>query len=318
MEKFKLVFEKSASLRYGENPHQKAWVYKKRIKDPLAFFKFRQLQGKKLSFNNFLDIDAGVVCLSLIGLTKPAAVVIKHTNPCGAALDKNIYNAFKKAWAGDSLAAFGSIIVLNRTVDERLARLMLKDRFFELLCCPDVVKKALSVFKTKPNLRVLVNPALKKPEQEKDFDFKKIRGGVLVQEQDSLNLKLKDLKVVTKVKPSRLQLKNLLFSWQIAKVSKANCIVLSKTDALISSGVGQQDRLRCCKLAVSKAGKRASGCVAASDAFFPFPDGPEVLIQAGVKAIIQPGGSIKDKLTIELCNKHNIPMVFTGIRVFKH
>lgn len=319
MKRLNLSFLKPQQLRYGENPHQKGWVWKEKTKDPLAFFNFQQLQGKQLSFNNYLDIDAAVECLSFIGQKSAACVVVKHTNPCGVSIDADIKKAFIKAWAGDSLAAFGSIIIVNRKVNVGLAKLMLKNkRFFEVLACPSISTEAKKTFSTKKNLRVLVNSALGKPKLINNLDFKKIRGGLLVQENDNRKLKNKDLKVVTRKNPTESQLNDLMFAWNIARVSKANAIVLVKNQQLISSGVGQQDRFRCCQLAISKAGKSVKNTVAASDAFFPFPDGPEVLIKSGVKSIIQPGGSIRDRQTIDLCNKHNVAMMFTGIRCFKH
>lgn len=312
-------FYEAVILRYGENPHQKAWVWQEKTKDKLALYKFKQLQGKQLSFNNYLDIDAAVNSICFIGIKGPACVIIKHTNPCGASFDKDINKAFNKAWEGDSLAAFGSIIVVNRSVDEKLANLMIKDKkFFEVLLCPYINSEAKKILGIKKNLRILINPVLKKPLLASGREFRKIRGGVLVQQADTLMLTTTNLKTVTDKKPTPAQIKDLLFAWNICRVSKSNTIVLVKNQQLIGSGVGQQDRFRCCELAVSKAGKRALGSVAASDAFFPFKDGPEILIKAGVKAIIQPGGSIKDQETIDLCNKHNIAMVYTGIRGFKH
>lgn len=319
MRRFSLSFFNQKQLRYGENPHQKGWVWREKTKDPLAFFNFKQIQGKQLSFNNYLDIDAAINCLCFIGQKSPACVVVKHTNPCGASIDKDIKKAFTKAWEGDSLAAFGSIIAVNRDIDDKLAKLMLQNkRFFEVLLCPNIDAKVKKIFASKKNLRVLINPALRKPKPDKGVDFKKIGGGLLVQEADVYQLNLKDLKVVTKKKLTKKQLVDLLFAWNVCRVSKSNTIVLVKNQQLIGSGVGQQDRFRCCQLAISKACRLAKNSVAASDAFFPFADGPEVLIKAGVKAIIQPGGSIRDQETIDLCNKHNIAMIFTGIRCFKH
>lgn len=319
MEKFNLSFINRIKLRYGENPHQQGWFWREKAQDPLAIFNFKQIQGKELSFNNYLDIDAVINTICFIGQKMPTCVVIKHTNPCGASLDKDISKAFIKAWEGDNLAAFGSIIAVNRTIDNQLTQLMLANkRFFEVLLCPDITLKAKKIFKLKKNLRILVNSALKKPKLLNGLDFKKIRGGLLVQKMDSYQLKLKDLRVVTKKKPTEKQIIDLLFAWNICRVSKSNTIVLVKNRQLIGSGVGQQDRFRCCQLAVSKAGKRALGSVAASDAFFPFSDGPEILIKAGVKAIIQPGGSIRDKETLKLCNNEGIAMIYTGLRGFKH
>jgi len=319
MKNLRLTFFNQKRLRYGENPHQKGWLWQGKTSDPLAFFKFKQIQGKQLSFNNFLDIDSAIRTIAFIGQRLPVCVVVKHTNPCGASIDKEIEKAFLRAWAGDSLAAFGSIIAVNRKVDEVLARLMLKgNRFFEVLICPDISVEAKKIFLIKKNLRILVNSGLKKPKLIPGTDFKKIRGGLLVQEEDICQLKAKDLKIATRKKPTKKQLVDLIFAWNIVRASKANAIVLAKNHQLISSGVGQQDRFRCCQLVVSKAGESAVNSLAASDAFFPFKDGPEVLIKAGVKAIIQPGGSIRDQETIDLCNQYKIAMIFTGTRCFSH
>lgn len=311
-------FIKVQDLRYGENPHQKAAFYSKNNDDPLSISNFVQIQGKELSFNNFLDIDATISSLSYFNFKRACAVVVKHTNPCGAAYGNSIYEAFEKAWNGDALAAFGGIVGVNRKVDENLANQMLTKGFFEVLICPEISDQAREVFKEKKNLRIMVNPALFKGIASSENDFKHVRGGLLIQGGDVLKLRKANLKVATKVKPTSKQVKDMLFAWQIARVSKSNTIVLVKNEALVASGVGQQDRKRCCELAASKAGQRSLGSVCASDAFFPFSDGPEILIRAGVSAIIQPGGSIRDQETIDLCNKHKITMVFTGVRCFKH
>ncbi len=307
-------------LRYGENPHQKGWIKKIVTKDPLAWFRFKQLQGKQLSFNNYLDMDAAVECLSFIGQQQPACVVVKHTNPCGASRGKDLKKVFVQAWQGDNLAAFGGIVVVNRPVDEELAVLMLaKRRFFEILLCPDISLAGRKVMKQKKNLRVLVNPGLQKPGPNQAMDFRRIRGGILEQASDVYQLTKNNFKAVTKIKPSKTQIQDLLMAWEICRVSKANSIALVKNQVLVANGVGQQDRVRCCQLAVNKARKGAViNSAVASDAFFPFKDGPEVLIKAGVRAIIQPGGSIRDKETIDLCNQKKVSMIFTGVRCFKH
>ncbi len=317
--KFKIEGIKVYNARYGENPHQKGAFYlDPKGKDPLSPQKFKKLQGKEISFNNLLDINAAINVLAEIGNERPTCVIIKHGNPCSAAYGKNVKDAFSRAWKkGDSLAAFGGIIGINREVDERLAKLMIKN-FFEVLLAPKITERALKIFSRKPNLIISVSRALKNLQPSKETDFKKIRGGFLVQEPDLKEIKEKDLKIATKVKPTKKQIRDLLFAWKICKLSKSNAIVLVKDETLISSGVGQQDRKKCCELAISKARKRAKNTVAASDGFFPFPDGPEILIKAEVKAIIQPGGSIREDEIIKLCNKYKIPMVFTKIRCFKH
>lgn len=316
----RLSFRKGKELRYGENPHQKGKFYSdENLTDPLAISNFKQLQGKALSFNNYLDIDAALYTISQIDRKNPTCVVIKHTNPCGAAIHPtSLYKAYEKAWQGDPLAAFGSIIAVNRIIYKSMAQKMLDGRFFEVLLAPEVDKRALEVFSKKPNLRILVNPTLENLKVSQQYDLKRVRGGILKQDADTYEVTKKDLKVVTKSKPTERQIQDLLFAWKVCKSTKSNTIVIAKDGMLLGSGAGQQSRVKCCKLAVSNAAARAKGAVAASDAFFPFSDGPEVLIKAGVKAIIQPGGSRNDQLTIDFCNKHKIVMVFCGVRCFRH
>ncbi|MBU4299147.1 hypothetical protein KJ636_03835 [Patescibacteria group bacterium] len=318
-DKIKIELKKLFALRYGENPHQKGVFYlDPKDKDFLAIKNFKKIQGKEFSFNNILDIQGVIDTLCEIENKRPACVIVKHSNPCGAAYGKDIKEAFFRAWyKGDSLAAFGGIIGVNREVNKDLAKMMTRF-FFEILVAPEIKKEALEIFCQKPKLIILTNSNLEKPRHSEEFDFRKVRGGFLIQEPDLKKIRENNLKLVTKAKLTEKQIKDLIFAWKICKVSKSNAIILAKDETLISSGVGQQDRKRACRLAVEKDGKRARGAVVASDGFFPFPDGPEILIRAGVKAIIQPGGSIRDKETINLCDKYKIPMVFTGIRCFKH
>ncbi len=308
-------------LRYGENPHQQGIFFKdENSDDSLGLGKFTKLQGKETSYCNYLDLDGGLQVISLIGKKQPACVILKHTNPCGAALCNTIDDAFKKAWyEGDSLAAFGGIILFNRSVTKELAELMMRDKkFFEIIAAPAFTKKALAVFSLKPKLQLFENPYLSKPAPKNYKEIKKIRGGFLVQDLDTYQLDPKKLICVTHKKPTKKQLDDLLFAWKICQISKSNCVVAVKDGVLISSGVGQQDRKRCCELCVWKANRSLKGAVAATDGFFPFRDGPDVLIKAGIKAIIQPGGSIRDKETITACNDAQITMLITGIRAFKH
>jgi len=306
-------------LRYGENPHQAGFFGETETADPLALQRFEQVQGKEISFNNYLDSDGALYAIAQIGTTDPACVVVKHTNPCGAAVAPTLLEAYKRAWEGDSLAAFGGIIAVNRPVDQEVAEAMVADRkFFEILLAPSVTPEALTVLGRHPAIRVLVNPALANPTQPTDVDVKRVRGGFLIQQPDTRVVTAEDLKVVTDTAPTEGQVRDLLFAWQVCRASKSNTIVIARDGMLVGSGVGQQDRKRCCELAVGKSQGRAAGAVAASDAFFPFSDGPQVLIDAGVKAIIQPGGSVRDQQTIDLCNQRGIAMVFTGIRCFRH
>jgi len=312
MEKTKFI-----KLRYGENPHQEGNFFPRDLKDKLAIPRFKILQGKELSFNNYLDIDAALNVISKIGEGKPAVTIIKHGNPCGAALGKDIDEAFKKAWAGDPLSAFGGIIAANREVDKTLALKMVKN-FFEVLLLPKISKEALEILARKPDIRILVNPDLKKPTLPKGKDKKFVRGGVLVQDVSKEVVKEKDLKFVTKKKPTKPQIKDLLFAFKVCESSKSNTITICKKEQVLGNGAGLVSRVYAAKIALEIAKKRAKGAVAASDGFFPFTDSIEIFKKAGILAIIQPGGSKADEKVIEYCNKNNISMVFTGIRGFKH
>ncbi len=307
-------------LRYGENPHQKAVFLGDDTKDTLGLGKFTILQGKETSFNNYLDLDSGVAAASLLGGKKPACIIFKHTNPCGAATAPTIDEAFQQAWfGGDSLAAFGGVILFNRPVTQQLAQAMVADKkFFEIIAAPSFSSGALKIFSKRPKLQLLANKALENPQLVPYDEVKKVRGGFLIQDTDTNLLRKNQLQFITKKKPTPQQLTDLLFAWKICQISKSNCVVLAKDGVMLSSGVGQQDRKRCCELCVSKAVKSVTGSVAATDGFFPFRDGPDVLIQAGIKAILQPGGSIRDQETIDACNEAGVAMVFTGVRSFKH
>ncbi len=316
-----ISLQNGKKLRYGENPHQNAAFFKDgKSDDGLGLGEFKLLQGKETSYNNYLDLDAGLQTISLIGANSPACIILKHTNPCGAAIADKIEDTFQKAWFdGDPLAAFGGVIIFNRPVGGELAESMLADKkFFEIVVAPDFSKKALEIFSARPKLQLLKNTDLSKPYLKKYQEIKKIRGGFLMQDTDTYELTKNDLKCVTQKKPTTEQLSDLLFAWKISQVSKSNCVVTVKNGALVASGVGQQDRKRCCELCVKKAIKPLTGSVAATDGFFPFRDGPDILIQAGIKAIIQPGGSIRDQETIDACNEAGVAMIMTGVRAFKH
>ncbi len=316
-----ITLQNGKKLRYGENPHQSAEFFKDaKNKDGLGLGNYKVLQGKETSYNNYLDLDAGLQAISLIGQKSPACVILKHTNPCGAAVSETVEDAFQKAWFdGDPLAAFGGVIIFNRAVTQDLATLMLLDKkFFEVIAAPGFSKKALEALSKKPKLQLLENTQLSKPYLKNYKEQKKIRGGYIMQDTDTYELTKKDLKCVTKIKPTKEQLDDLLFAWSISQVSKSNCVVAVKNGVLLASGVGQQDRKRCCELCVSKAVKPLTGAVAATDGFFPFRDGPDILIKAGIIAIIQPGGSIRDQETIDACNESGVAMIMTGIRAFKH
>jgi len=317
---FNINFGKARELRYGENPHQKGWFYETNDAkdDSLALSKFDVLQGKELSYNNYLDMDGALFTLSHLGGEKAACVIVKHTNPCGAARHGDITEAYQAAWyEGDPLAAFGGVMAVNREVDGELAEKMIKN-FFEILIAPSVTIDAKQAFSKKPNIRVLVNPALETPVPSSGFHMHKIRGGMLVQDADTEAVTKDMLTVVTKREPTEEEIKDLLFAWAVCRATKSNTVVAAKNETLIASGAGQQDRKRCAELCVSKGGERMQGAVAASDAFFPFRDGLDALTKAGVTAVIQPGGSVKDKEVIQAADEASIAMVCTGIRAFRH
>ncbi|HVF69684.1 MAG TPA: bifunctional phosphoribosylaminoimidazolecarboxamide formyltransferase/IMP cyclohydrolase [Xanthomonadales bacterium] len=316
-----ISLQNGRKLRYGENPHQDGIFFKENgSMDQLGLGNFKSLQGKEPSYCNYLDLDADIQAMSLIGDKLPTCIIVKHANPCGAAVAKTIEDAFQKAWFdGDSLAAFGGVIILNRTVSKKLAEDMVADRkFFDIVAAPKFSREALEIFSKRPRLQLLENKSLEKPTRGKYKELKKIRGGYLVQDTDNYLLTKKDLKCVTRKKPTKEQIDDLLFAWKISQVSKSNCVVAVKHGVLVASGVGQQDRKRCCELCVKKAVKPLTGAVAATDGFFPFSDGPDILIKAGIKAIIQPGGSIRDQETIDACDKSGVAMIMTGVRAFKH
>lgn len=318
MDLFKLG--KEHKLRYGENPHQDGSFFETDDGegDPLAMSKFQVLQGKELSYNNYLDMDGALFALSHLGGEKAACVIVKHTNPCGAAKKATVAEAYQAAWyEGDPLAAFGGIMAVNREVDGALAEKMIQN-FFEILMAPSITEEAKAVFAKKPNLRVLINPALQNPVPATAKQIHKIRGGVLVQNADTAVVTRDMLKVVTKRAPTEEEINDMLFAWAVCRSTKSNTVVAAKGETLIASGAGQQDRVRCAELCVSKGGEKMKGAVAASDAFFPFPDGLEVLLKSGVTAVIQPGGSVNDAKVIEAADKAGIAMVTTGIRAFRH
>lgn len=307
-------------LRYGENPQQRAtWYEIAEDDDELALQRFSLLQGKALSYNNLLDADAALAALALLGGARPAAVIVKHTNPCGAAFGTDASDAFERAWQGDPLAAFGGIVALNRPVDGRLAELLIDGRFMEVLLAPALDAEAAQMLASRKNLRVLVHPLLADPHPSKTDEMRTVRGGMLVQNADLHGFDVAALPPVTRAAPTPAQCRDLWMAWQICRVSRSNAITLVRDEMLVGSGVGQQDRVRACRIAVEKAGDRAGGAAAASDAFFPFPDGPEVLAGAGVTAIIQPGGSVRDQETIDTLDRHGVAMVLTqGVRCFRH
>ncbi|MFN7013738.1 MAG: bifunctional phosphoribosylaminoimidazolecarboxamide formyltransferase/IMP cyclohydrolase, partial [Bacteroidia bacterium] len=295
-------------LRYGENPHQNG-----------SFFgnlnaMFDKLHGKELSYNNLLDIDAAVNLIA--EFTEPTVAILKHNNACGIASRNNIADAWKDALAGDPVSAFGGIIIANKKIDVQTANAM-NEIFFEVVIAPAYDADALEVLKQKKNRIILIQKPIKLPEKQ----FRQVLNGVLVQDKDNHTETEADFKFCTNLKPSNKEIEDLLFANKIAKHTKSNTIVLAKNKQLIASGTGQTSRVDALKQAIAKANAFSfdlNGAVMASDAFFPFPDCVEIAGNAGIKAVIQPGGSIKDKDSIDYCNANNISMVMTGYRHFKH
>jgi len=314
-----LSFRKKGDLRYGENPHQRGAFYGEWIERGTSLSFAHKLSGKELSFNNLLDLDAALRIVR--EFEKPAAVVIKHTNPCGAGCADSLSEAFKKAYAGDPLSAFGSVVGLNKTVDVSTAEEMTSEgTFIEGIIAPDYEEEALEILKNRrkwgKSVRILkTGPFL---PQIDEWDMKRIGGGIVLQEVDRCTYEANNLKVVTRRKPTQEEMDDLLFGWIICKHVRSNAIVLTKDKMVVGVGAGQMSRVDSCFMAVHKAADRSKGSVLASDAFFPFPDAVEEAGRAGVTAIIQPGGALRDEKVIEVANRYDIAMVFTGMRHFRH
>ncbi|MBU4140447.1 MAG: bifunctional phosphoribosylaminoimidazolecarboxamide formyltransferase/IMP cyclohydrolase [Candidatus Omnitrophica bacterium] len=311
-----LSFEKVQDLRYGENPHQKAAFYKDPSCREAAVAGARQLQGKELSFNNIIDLNAAIEIVK--DFERPAASIIKHTNPCGAAEADSLSQAYMDALECDRLSAFGSIVAFNGRVDRELAGVMMKEAdFVECVIAPSFDEEAQEAFSKKKSLRVLEVPGFRKTS-ETELDFKKVVGGLLVQDMDLKVARAGDLNIVTKKALTDEQMHSLLFGWKIVKHVKSNAIVLCRGTKTVGIGAGQMSRVDSVIIACRKAGKKSKGAVLASDAFFPKPDAIEQAHRAGIIAVIQPGGSKADGQIIEACNKYGMSMAFTGTRHFKH
>ena len=315
-----IALKKRYGLRYGENPHQMAAFYAEQVvggSRDTGITWAKQLHGKELSYNNILDADAawGVV----IDFAATTVAIIKHTNPCGLASHDNIAKAYRRALSGDPVAAFGGIVAINRAVDRETAEELYKT-FYEIVIAPEYQPEALEVLKRKKDLRLLRAelPPTYGVSHEGYLDIRRVRGGFLVQSSDSLAEDSVTLKTVTKRAPTEAEVKDLLFAWRAVKHIKSNAIVLARDKTLIGMGAGQPSRIVSAQIARDKAGEKTKGSVLASDAMFPFPDVVEAAAEGGVTAIIQPGGSIRDEDSIKAADKHNIAMVFTGERHFRH
>lgn len=318
---FNSQFIKSQALRYGENPHQAAAFYTESQVHEASISNAKQLQGKALSYNNIADTDSALECVKCFD--GPACVIVKHANPCGVALSTNgILEAYQRAYATDPESAFGGIIAFNRPLDVACAQAIIERQFVEVIIAPSVADGVLDVINHKKNIRLLVCGKL--PDSTKrasQFDFKRVNGGLLVQEQDLGMISKDDLQVVSQKVPTDSELDDLIFAWKVAKYVKSNAIVYAKNHQTIGIGAGQMSRVNSARIAISKAehaGLMVKGAVMASDAFFPFRDGIDNAAKAGIQCIIQPGGSMRDDEVIAATNEHGMAMVFTGMRHFRH
>lgn len=306
---------KVQDMRYGENPHQAAAFYREHVVAPGLLAGYTQLQGKELSYNNISDSDAAWEAVR--SFAAPACVIMKHANPCGAAIGASVFEAYKKAFSCDSKSAFGGIIAFNRPVDAATAEEISK-QFAEVIIAPAYEADAVMVFGRKKNLRLLT---VANGASHNDYDFKRVGGGLLVQTPDTQLCAESDLKVVTKKKPTSAQIADMMFAWNIARFVKSNTIVYARDGMTLGVGAGQMSRVDSAKIAAMKAeefGHSLAGCAVASDAFFPFRDGLDVVIDHGATCVIQPGGSIRDAEVIAAADERGIVMVFTGERHFRH
>ncbi|WP_223596060.1 bifunctional phosphoribosylaminoimidazolecarboxamide formyltransferase/IMP cyclohydrolase [Neobacillus bataviensis] len=312
-EKLTVTYELKQTLRYGENPHQQAAFYKKPLGSTFSIANAEQLHGKELSYNNINDADAALQIVK--EFTEPAAVAVKHMNPCGVGTGKTGFEAFEKAFAADPVSIFGGIIAFNREVDGQTAG-KLHEIFLEIIIAPSFTKEALEILTAKKNLRLLTIPFEQAPKAE--MKMTTIEGGLLVQEQDRFTLENAEISIPTKRQPTEAEWAALKLGWKVVKHVKSNAIVVSSEDMTLGIGAGQMNRVGSAEIALKQAGTKAEGAALASDAFFPMDDTVEAAAQAGITAIIQPGGSIRDADSIKKADEYGIAMVFTGVRHFKH
>ncbi|AVW96529.1 bifunctional phosphoribosylaminoimidazolecarboxamide formyltransferase/IMP cyclohydrolase [Vibrio parahaemolyticus] len=314
---FNQQFEKKQDMRYGENSHQAAAFYVEANPQEASVSTARQIQGKALSYNNIADTDAALECVK--EFNEPACVIVKHANPCGVALGKDILEAYNRAYQTDPTSAFGGIIAFNQELDAETATAIVERQFVEVIIAPSVSTEAIEVVAAKKNVRLL--ECGEWSTKTTGFDVKRVNGGLLVQDRDQGMVRLDDLKVVSKRQPTEEELKDALFCWKVAKYVKSNAIVYAKGDMTIGVGAGQMSRVYSAKIAGIKAadeGLEVAGSVMASDAFFPFRDGIDAAAEAGIKCVIQPGGSMRDDEVIAAADEHGMAMIFTGMRHFRH
>ena len=312
-DEFSLTYEKHSEMRYGENPHQAAAAYKISGDSSNSVLNAKIHQGKKLSYNNIMDADAAFSCLKEFEET--ACVIVKHANPCGVSKGENMLEVYKQAFNADSLSAFGGVIAMNKQCDELVAEEISKV-FVEIVLAPSFTKEALEIFSTKKNLRVLEVGNIK--PREKLLEVRNVVGGIIVQETDTSVIQKQDLKTVTTAKPSDSEVETMLFGWKVLKHIKSNGILIVKDNTTVGVGAGQVSRVDSVDIAMKKSGENIQGSILCSDAFFPFRDSIDKISNSGIKAVLQPGGSVRDNEVIEACNEHGIAMVFTGQRCFKH
>ena len=314
-EKFTMAFDKAQDMRYGENPHQKAVFYKEAFDVKGSLATATQLHGKELSYNNINDTNGALDLLR--EFSEPTIVAVKHANPCGVATAKTISEAFFKANAADPTSIFGGIIASNRTIDKDTAEQISKI-FIEIVVAPDFTEGALAILEQKANIRLLKLPEIAQPIPDNCYDMKKVLGGLLVQEYDKMVVDESKCKVVTKAQPTKEQFEDMVFAMKVVKHTKSNAIVVAKDKTILGIGCGQVNRIRATQQAIAHSLTDTKGAVLASDAFFPFDDCVEAAHEGGIAAIIQPGGSIRDQLSIDACDKYGIAMIFSGDRHFKH
>jgi len=314
-----LQYRQVQTMRYGENPHQQAAFFVEHEPEEVSVATASQIQGKELSYNNVADTDAALECVKSFH-EGPACVIVKHANPCGVALGDNLLAAYDRAFKTDPTSAFGGIIAFNRPLDVNTAKAIIDRQFVEVIIAPSIDAAAVAVLAAKKNVRVL-SCGEWGAERVQAYDFKRVNGGLLVQDRDLGQVAASDIKVVTKRAPTEQEMKDLMFAWRVAKFVKSNAIVYCRDDMTIGVGAGQMSRVYSAKVAGLKAadeGLEVKGSVMASDAFFPFRDGIDQAAEAGITAVIEPGGSMRDDEVIAAADEHGMAMVFTGMRHFRH
>jgi phosphoribosylaminoimidazolecarboxamide formyltransferase/IMP cyclohydrolase len=314
-ETLSLTFEKVQELRYGENPHQRAAFYKETGLMSGCLPYAEQIHGKELSFNNINDTNGAIELLK--EYEEPTVIAVKHANPCGVGSAETIYDAYMKAYEADPVSIFGGIVAANREIDEKTAE-QINRIFIEIVVAPSFSDAALNILTAKKNIRILKLIKISDEVPEQAVDMKKVLGGLLIQEYNRYLLEENNIQYVTDRKPSDKEMEDMLFAMRVVKHTKSNAIVLAKNKQTIGIGPGQANRITSAKIAIEYAGGKSKGSVMASDAFFPFSDVVEAAASAGISAIIQPGGSVRDQESIDACNKYGIAMIFTGMRHFKH